>query len=130
MNAQQDILEEDLPESVADIVQAIGVPATLKLIERFGGSRVYAPELEHITEDHAIARAIGLEAARALAKLCAMNRLEIPRAANAFRLARDRAIQRESRTTSVSKLALKYRLTERRVYQIRSLAVRGSRAKR
>lgn len=126
MSVQPEILEEDLPGSVADIAQAIGVPATLKLIERFGGSRVYVPEWERITEDHAIARAIGLAAACAVAKLCAKNRLEMPRAASAFRRARDRAIREDSRSASVSNLAFKYRLSERRVYQIRSLPARAS----
>ncbi len=127
MNAQFDIREEDLPKSLANIVRAIGMPATLKLIERYGGSRVYVPEPKHITVDHAIARAIGFDAARALSRLAGDERIEVPRAAGAFRLARDRLILRESRTASVSKLALKYHLSERQIYQIRRSPVRALR---
>ncbi len=102
------------------------MPATLKLIECFGGSRVYVPRLEQITEDHAIARAIGMAAARAVSRIWVNEQWEVPRATRAKRLARDRAIRREPRTISVAKLALKYGLTERQVYKIRELAARAS----
>ena len=118
MTEQPDIRRQDLPESIADIVKAIGIPATLKLAARFGGTRIYWPRPLHITEDHVIALTIGVEAARAVAKLYEGERLTFPRAVRALLLARDRAIRREARRTSVRKLALKYHLTERGIYLI------------
>ena len=130
MNAQLDVREEDLPGSLAEIARVIGVPATLKLIERFGGTRLYVPGAKRLTEDHVIARTIGLAAARAVVKIWGEDRLEIPRAARALCLARDRAVRRESSILSVPKLALKYGLTERAIYRIRSLAVNVKRVRR
>ena len=127
MNAQLDVREEDLPGSLAEIARVIGVSATLKLIERFGGTRLYVPGAKRLTEDHVIARTIGLAAARAIVKIWGEDRLEIPRAARALRLARNRAVRRESSTLSVPKLALKWGLTERQIYQIRRLPVAASR---
>jgi Mor family transcriptional regulator len=111
-------LAEDLPESLADVVEAIGIAATLKLIERFGGIRIYVPLREHISDDHELARAIGLVAARKLAEIWGKERMPLPRAAKAMRLARDRALRRDYQSISASQCALKYQVTERQVYWI------------
>lgn len=108
----------DLPESLAEVVRAIGLPATLKLIERFGGVRIYVPQPEHIDEDHPIARAIGLADARTLAGIRGKERMELPRAARALRLVRDRALRRDYESMSESQCALKYQVTERQVRSI------------
>jgi Mor family transcriptional regulator len=123
VNTQQDFRTEDFPESLAEAVKDIGIPATLKLIKRFGGVRLYVPEPQHITENHVIARTIGLASARAIAKIWPNERPEIPSAARAFRRARDRAILREATSLSKSKLALKYNLSERQLYNILSRPV-------
>lgn len=111
-------LADDMPESVKDVVGAIGLAATLKLIDRFGGSRVYVPCPEFITEDHDIAQAIGVPLARKLAALCRNERMELPRAAKAIRSARDRALRRDRAGMSASQCARKYQMTERQVYSI------------
>ena len=129
MNAQLDVRVDELPESLLDVARAIGMPATLKLVERFGGVRVYVPRPEKITEDHVIARTIGFEGALALARICRNESIEIPRAARARRLARDRAIRRESGALSVRELALKYGLSERAIYGIRCCASGGGKLK-
>ncbi len=112
------VLDEDLPESLAEVVRAIGLASTLKLIQRFGGIRIYVPQPEHIAEDHDLARALGLPAARKLAQIWGSERLPVPRAAKALRLARDRALRRDFKTLSASQCALKYQVTERQVYWI------------
>lgn len=108
----------DLPESLAEVVEAIGLAATLKLIQRYGGVRIYVPQPEHITEEHDLARAIGLEAARQLASIWGGERLPVVRAAKAIRLARDRALRRDYQSMSASQCALRYQLTERQLYEI------------
>lgn len=111
-------LDEDLPESLADVALIIGLEATLKLSERFGGIRISIPRPDYLTEDHPLARTVGLEAARKLAKLCVGQRLSVPRAVKAIRRARDRALRRDYVSMSASQCARKYRMTERRVYSI------------
>lgn len=109
---------EDLPESVKDVLESIGLEATLKLIERFGGSRVYVPRPDFITEDHDVARAIGVPLARKLAALCRNERMGLPRAAKAISRARDRVLRSDLASMSVSQCARKYKMTERNVYFI------------
>ena len=50
-----------------DIIKAIGLPAAMKLVENFGGTRIYLPQPEKVDADNEIAKIIGVEAARALA---------------------------------------------------------------
>jgi hypothetical protein len=52
-----------LQPGLAEIVEAIGEDAAAKLVERFGGGRLYVASG---IEGHAIADAIGLDAARKL----------------------------------------------------------------
>jgi Mor family transcriptional regulator len=118
MNAREQILEEDFPASLAEVVRAIGIPAMLKLAARFGGVRVYVPQPGRLTEGHPLARLIGIDAARVLAKIRGGEWRDLPRCSKALRVARDAAIRRQYPTTSASKLALKYRLSERQVYKI------------
>lgn len=121
MSDELEILAEDLPESVTEIVRVIGLAATLKLIERYGGTRLYFPHPEAIDDEHPLAQAIGLAAARAVAKLYSTLREEIPRAADAVRRARNRLIRREAENMSEPKLALKHALTERQIRNIINL---------
>lgn len=111
-------LSDDLPKSLAEVIDAIGLAATLKLLQRFGGIRIYVPQPAHLTDDHELARAIGLAAARKLARIWGSERMPLPRAARALRLARDRALRLDYQTMSAAQCALKYQLTERQVYWI------------
>lgn len=117
MNAPA-LLAVDLPESLVDVVAAIGLPATLKLVERFGGIRLYIPRPEHIECEHPLTQAIGLEAAKKLAAIWLGERPPVPRALYAIRRARDRALRLDYLSMSAAKVALKYQLTERWVYVI------------
>lgn len=100
------------------LVAAIGLPATLRLVDRFGGVRVYLPLPEHMDATHPVAEAIGVEAARDLCALWPQERPYIPRAAQFLREERDRALVADSRDHTVSQLARKYELTERAVYNV------------
>lgn len=107
---------EHLPPSLADLVRLIGFPATLKLVERFGGGRLYVPLEEHLTEQHAIVLAIGKEAARKLSRDRSTEILEIPRAATYMRAVRDTLMREQYETKSASELAREYGMTRRNVF--------------
>lgn len=55
------------PVEIADVAAAIGVEATLKLLEAYAGCRVHIPAT--VNQGSPLAREIGLEAAQALARL-------------------------------------------------------------
>lgn len=106
-----------LPESLHDLVDAIGLQATLRLVEAFGGCRIWVPA--EIEEDHAIAKAVGFLAARKLAAHCGLSQLTIPRAVEAVRAARNVEIRtRRADGASTAELARDYALTERAIWRI------------
>lgn len=107
---------DHLPPSLADLVRLIGFAATLKLVERFGGGRLYVPLEQHLTEQHPIVRAIGKEAARKLARDRKTEILEIPRAVAYMRVVRDRLMREQYETRSASELAREYGMTRRNVF--------------
>lgn len=101
-----------------DLVIKLGLPAALRLVERFGGTRIYLPRAEFMNADHPIAQAVGLEAALELCQAWAQERPAIPRAAAFLRNERDRALLKDANDHTVPALARKYELTERQVYYI------------
>lgn len=113
-----ELLAEDLPEGIADLVEAIGFAATLKLIEHCPGIRIRPPKEDRLHAEHRLVRAIGFEAARALSRLADGMKIEVPRAAVAIRRARNRAMKRDEETMSQPQLAVKYGLTQRQVRTI------------
>ena len=113
---------DDLPESLREVVDLIGLTATLKLVEHFGGAiAVYVPRA--IEDDHPLTRAVGLVAARKLSSLyggdCLRN---IPRCARGLRRIRDAEIRRRRSPSgggeSPAQLALAFGLTERQIWTI------------
>ena len=117
---------DDLPASARDLAGLIGLPATLRLVEKWGGTmRLYVPR--NIGPDHELARVLGLEAARALSSRYDGDYLpSVPRCADALRAARDRALlRRRAEGASPAALALEFGLTERHVWRILS-AVRAA----
>lgn len=100
------------------IISAIGLPAALKLVEVYGGVRIYLPLPGNITSENSIAALIGVDKARALASVWSQERPTLPRAADYLRRERDRVLRREKKSMSVRDLAMKYGLTERAVYLI------------
>jgi Mor family transcriptional regulator len=101
-----------------ELVKTLGLPAALRLVEAFGGTRVYLPLAQTMTDEHPVARAVGASAARALCELWPSERVVIPRAAAYLRAERDRALIKDAEDHTVPQLARKYELTERWVYYI------------
>lgn len=101
-----------------ELVKTLGLPAALRLVERFGGTRVYLPRPERLTLEHPVVDVVGLEAARELCQLWPQERPWIPLAAKFLRDERDRALIADSATRTMPQLARKYETTERHVYRI------------
>lgn len=114
----QDVDESLLPGILQEMIALIGLAATLKLVRRYGGSRIiYVPKT--LSPDHELVATIGWEAATILAKrFGGEDHLEIPKA-QAFTIAvRNIKIRQEYPNLSQPKLALKYCLTERQIRNI------------
>lgn len=112
-----------LPPVLEKLVNGIGFPATLKVVERWGGTRLYVPKAENIGEEHELAKAIGIAAAHKLARAHAADEkaddwLEVPRAAVYLRRVRDQIIRESYQGTSVTRLARKFGMTRRNVFYI------------
>ena len=110
---------DDLPASARDLAGLIGLPATLRLVEGWGGTmRLYVPKA--MPQDHELARALGLDAARALSGVYGGDYVpSIPRCADALRQARDRALlRRRAEGASPATLAQEFGLTERHVWRL------------
>lgn len=101
-----------------ELVKTLGLPAALRLVERFGGTRVYLPRPEVVSEEHPLARVVGLEAAQHLCRLWPSDKVMIPMAAQFLREERDRALVRDAQDHTVPQLARKYEIHERSVYRI------------
>lgn len=108
---------ELLPESMAELVDIIGLPSVLKLMEAFGGTEFWVPEkLQHL---HPLVAAIGPEAAQTLCEYMARERIKVPRGAAIRREVRNHAIRRERHEgAKLAELALRYGMTDRQVLNI------------
>ena len=108
-----------LPAAVQAIARLIGLPATLKLVEDFGGLTLY------LLAD--LARRIGPEAAQILARHYAVTPLYVPNCKPVLLRARDAALLKDRQQLAreglterriVQCLALRYHITERHVWTI------------
>lgn len=102
-----------------EIIDAIGLPATIKLVEAFGGVRIYLPLPKNVTADNKVAKVIGVEATRTLAAAWGgrYDRPTIPVARQHFLAIVRTRILRERAQLTVPELARKYQMTERNIYR-------------
>lgn len=109
---------EHLPERARAIAELIGMPATLKLVERFGGVRIYVPQT--VPPSHALVDLLGRDAADRLAiAFGGDEHFDIPRCTLAARRVRDAQLVADFLGgMSHRLLAIKYQLTERGVRKI------------
>lgn len=111
-----EIDESLLPESCLEWAEVVGVNNVLKIISKWGGTRVYVPV--EIDEQHPIAQLIGLKSAEKLAAYCGGDYLEPPMGLVAKLSVRNAQIKHESQVLSQSQLARKYHLTIRQIRNI------------
>lgn len=108
---------DQLPPAAAEIAELVGVEPTLRLIEAWGGVRLYVPQ--QMPEDHLLVSTLGRAEADALAERYGGETLNVPRCLHAMRAVRNGHIRRDrSAGVSPALLALRYGLTERQVYAI------------
>lgn len=105
-----------LPAVLQEFVSLIGIDATMRLVHRFGGTRVRIPLTA--TADHALAELIGMDQ---LVKLCDRfkgHRFDLPKAYAALLHIRNAKILAEYGPKSTRQLALEHGLTERQIWNI------------
>lgn len=118
-----------LPTLVQAVVQAIGVPAALKLVEHFGGSTFPVPMRKNAAGEiryQILVEAVGEDAAARLVKMLGGQEIYIPLCSVALRELRDREIRAEfdqitrehSALHAVATLAVRYRMSDRQVWRI------------
>ena len=102
---------------LTDMVEAIGLPDTMRVVQRWGGTRLWVPQVP--VPGTPLVQYLGDAQA---AKLCAAfggNRPDVPKAMRLLNLLRDDDIRSNPDGLSVPALAQRYSLNERRIYQIR-----------
>ena len=130
MTTQIAKLQSLLPDSIHAVAAAIGMPATLKLLERLGGTtlpmRLEVNRLGRAALD-ALSQQIGHDETQKLALYSGGEPLYIPQCHVAVRRLRDLDIcsafeaavrDRTTANAAVTELALKYKLTDRWVWRI------------
>lgn len=108
-----------LPPSLCELVDVIGLQAAQSLVSEYGGVRLTVPT--KMPEDHPLAELLGLDTARKLSHHYAQERLDVPNAKAAIMAVRNQNMRQEHADgDSARVLARRYRLTERRVWEILS----------
>ena len=107
-----------LPKSMIEMVQHIGLKATLTLVELRGGVFVFVPN--KASSDHWLVEHIGLDALEKLVCEYQGLKIEIPRCHAALRAMKEQAIMAESQSgVSNTELARKYGYTDRGIRMLR-----------
>ncbi len=112
----------DLPESLRDMVEILGLTTTMHIVKAHGGTRLFVPKKANA--QHHLANLLGIEQARQLSDHFGGESLSIPRMAHALRHQRNRDIvRRYDAGDSVRILAQAFHLTDRQIYTILSSTV-------
>lgn len=111
-----DIDVDDLPGILQDLVELIGLPAALILVEHYGGVRLYVPV--KYDPEHVLVKHIGHQAALKLIEMYGGDCFDIPKAEKAMRAVRDRKIREQYRVKSQRQLAIEHGLTDRQIRNI------------
>jgi Mor family transcriptional regulator len=117
MKPWTDLSTELLPKVLQEFVRLIGLHATMLLVERFGGLRIYIPL--HPTADHHFAQLIGWDNLQKLSQVYGReDHFQLPKAERALTAVRNAKIKSEYGPKSIRQLAAEHRLTERHVTRI------------
>ncbi|MBF0611974.1 MAG: hypothetical protein G8345_03910 [Magnetococcales bacterium] len=113
------IKEKDMPESLKEIKETLGMDAAMAMLQNFAGIRLFIPK--KINPTHLLCERLGKELASLLSNHFGGETLTIPRAARAIRQMRNIEITTQyDKGASVRHLASQYKLTERQIYTILS----------
>ncbi|MBF0339770.1 MAG: hypothetical protein HQL95_02245 [Magnetococcales bacterium] len=116
--ADADIAVCELPPMLQLLVEVAGLPASLALAGRYGGTEVCIPV--KLDPDSDLVATVGLESASRIAHHFRGEKIYVPKGDHALRCLRNRIIAREYDREGVTagELALKHGLTERQVRNI------------
>lgn len=103
---------------LGQLVDLIGLPLSLRLVDNFGGVPIYLPHPQRVKEHSPVAQVIGVEAMRNLASAWPMTHVTIPRGAAYLRRQRNAQLREDARTMSQPQLARKYDMALRTVERI------------
>lgn len=117
MDILQALPEEALPDSMRELVELIGLPATLAIVEARGGIMLSVPKT--VAETHWLVPLIGLPALEQLVAVYSGETIEIPRCAAALRALREQRIVQEAEHASNATLARRYGYTIRGIRKLR-----------
>lgn len=109
-----------LPPLLQEFERLVGLQATMALVQKWGGLRVYFPTPERVTEEHPYAAVIGIEALLKLAKeYGGLPHFQLPKAERALQAVRNARIAAEYATNKTAReIAAEYGLTEGQVVRI------------
>lgn len=117
------IMEENirLPGILQEFAELIGMDATLRIVENYGGVRLHIPKRYY--PNHPLAKLIGHANAVKLSEVYGgEEHFDIARCVSAARAARDAFILAERASGATHReLALKHRMTERNIRNILSV---------
>lgn len=103
---------EDLPATAQELVEVIGLAATMGIVAVRGGARLCVPK--QTTGDHWLAERIGMEAFERLTQVYAGEEIEIPCCSVAFLKVRENTIYGQfEQGASIAELALEHGYSER-----------------
>lgn len=124
MKAWSDLSMELLPKVLQDFVRLIGLHATMLLVERFGGLRIYIPL--NPKPDHHFAQLIGMDNLLKLSQVYGReDHFELPKAERALLAIRNAKMKADYGPKSIRQLAAEHQLTERQVTRIVGAAARN-----
>jgi hypothetical protein len=129
------LIVEQLPKTARDLVEVIGLPATLALVEQFKGRMLPVPKLiGRGAQYHAIAEVIGEPATNALCARAGGTEMFIPKCVDAIRAHTHNKLRQDfdeltrrqklplSGRTAVAMLVETYNYTERHIWRLLSEA--------
>lgn len=103
-----------LPLSVRDIAETLGLDVVIKLVDHFGGCELFIPS--QLKPDHPL-MALGEEAAQALVGYCPKDRIDVPKSLNPRPTASTIEVL-ESRGLTRNQIARELNITQRHVRRV------------
>ena len=109
-----------MPATARELVEVIGFDATLDVLRKFGGKRLFVPSKLVEGFSHRIVDELGLEVAEKLVEAMGGSRLEPPMLASVERLLRDNAIRADydSGSYTMDDLVDRYHVTQRHLRKV------------
>ena len=114
-----DDIRNMMPGSTQEIAEVVGDDNVMKLVEEYGGTRIFIPR--NMGVQHKLAKLLGFENARILSNTFGGETLTVARCSNLLRYQRNKEIcTKYDAGVGVRALARRYEVTERHIYSILS----------